>query len=105
MAKFAATFVVLMVMVMADDPVATLASAVIGGVVGTAALAHYRRCSAYRTGWMDGRMQMVSSLAETARRAEASRQDLDLVAWLSGEADRDWVTVFGPGQTPPRLHD
>lgn len=67
---------------------------VMGLLSGSAALNAWMRASSFRNGWVHGRSQMVSSLAESGRRGH-SMED-----WLQGEMERD-ITIFGPITNDP----
>jgi hypothetical protein len=52
-------------------------------VLGSCLLRRLTRARAYRNGWLDGRMQMVSSMAEAMNRG------LTLEQWMDCELERD----------------
>lgn len=68
------------------------ASMWLAALVGWSALGRQKRARAYWTGWLAGRMQMVSSLGE------ARRREMDMVDWLEAELDRDFAVIDGKVQ-------
>ncbi len=69
--------------------VRVLACAALGGMVGAQAIKLSQRASAYRSGWLDGRMRFI-------RQAEHHRQQGNAPAdWLQTEYEHDLVNVYG----------
>lgn len=68
---------------------------VVGWFVGRGVMARTFRSMTYRSGWLDGRMTMVSTLEESARRG-ISPDD-----WLASEYERDVAIMFGQSDPPP----
>lgn len=66
-----------------DGILRVLAGIAVGWMVGRGVLSLLLRRMSYRSGWLDGRMQMVRSLNE------AMRRDMTLDEWLRGEYARD----------------
>lgn len=66
------------------DVVARLVLAVFAGA---AVVSFLRTKLAYRSGWLDGRAQMVRTLSESMRR------ELSLQEWLEGELARDYAVL------------
>jgi hypothetical protein len=60
-----------------------LLGVVLGGYLGTTALASMGRPMAYRSGWLDGRATMVAALGE------AQRRGLTFDEWLTGQWEAD----------------
>ena len=65
----------------------TVAAVVIGLQLGRAGITSFRRASAYRSGWLRGRSQMVGAMIE-ARNRGMSPSD-----WLAGELARDYSVL------------
>lgn len=65
------------------SPWFTVCSVSVGWLLGRAALRQFHRASAYRDGWLDGRLQMITSLKESCDR------DMTPDEWLEGEFERD----------------
>lgn len=61
----------------------TLCSVSIAWLLGNSALRHLRNAQAYRNGWLDGRMQMISALSESMNRGMSPDE------WIEGEMERD----------------
>lgn len=101
MAYFALALVCLVTYDMLPGPLATLAWMVVAIFVGMGALALTRRMMAYRSGWINGRRQMISSLIE------AERRGIDQSEWLEGEIARDFATlgIFPRSEGPDGSHD
>jgi hypothetical protein len=60
----------------------------LGWVIGMVPMRHLGRAMSYRSGWLDGRSAMVSSLSEALRRG------LTLEDWVHGEAERDFKMLM-----------
>ncbi len=71
-----------------------VASAVLGYMIGTAAFSGFGRASAYRSGWLDGRMRFVQQMKSHQLRGNTAED------WLRTEADHDFVHVMGMAPLP-----
>lgn len=65
----------------------TLASVVIGMIVGRVAFTTIARAQAYRNGWIDGRGQSMISLAEAMRRGLSPQE------WIVSQYEADMATL------------
>lgn len=71
------------------------AGLVLGSLAGWGALCGFVRMAAYRSGWLDGRHQMIRALAEGLDRGMAPEE------WLQSEYERDlYVLGVGPATLP-----
>lgn len=77
----------------------TVASGIIGLVVAIASMATAKRMQAYRSGWFEGRGQMVASLVE------ASQRGLSTQEWLRSQAEKDAALMFGVVWSPKSEED
>ena len=68
-------------------PLTVICSVLVGLQVGRVGIMSARRALAYRSGWLDGRAQMIASMGEAWRRG------IDLPEWLQGEVERDLATL------------
>ncbi len=75
----------------APEPYRTLVLPLIGWMIGSAAFMELARASAYRSGWLDGRMRFVQQM----------KSHDEAEAWLRTEADHDFVHVMGLAPLPP----
>lgn len=69
------------------SPIAVVAGLVMAGAAGWGVIAGLRVKLAYRSGWLDGRAQMVRALAESMRRGHTPQE------WLEGELVRDYAVL------------
>jgi len=69
------------------DPWGTICALTVGGFLGMGLLPGVRRAVAYRSGWLDGRAQMVAALDESVRRGMTPGE------WLRGELARDYAVM------------
>jgi hypothetical protein len=75
-------------------PLAIIATLAIALELGRVGIVGLRRAEAYRSGWLDGRSAMLSSLAE------AHRRGLTVQEWVQGEMERQ-MSVLGITPPPP----
>ncbi len=66
-----------------------LGFAIIGGMVGAQALKLSQRASAYRSGWLDGRMRFVRQAEHHQRQGNTPGE------WMQTEFEHDVVNVIG----------
>lgn len=76
------------------EPWSTIAFPVLGWMVGQAAFGGLARASAYRSGWLNGRMRFVSQMNSHKERGNTAED------WLYTEADFDFVHVCGMTPLP-----
>jgi len=70
-----------------DSPWRTVAAAFLGLQIAATCTGISRRLRVYRSGWLQGRAQMVASLAE------ASRRGMTLQEWAVSQAEKDARTM------------
>ena len=73
------------------SPISTVAWGAVGGLLGSTALVTSRRASAYRSGWLAGRRDMV----DQAVRTESGQE------WINAVMIYDLVHVMGFGVETP----
>lgn len=71
-----------------------LASAALGLIIGTWCTSAVGRASAYRTGWLDGRLRFAQQGQSHANRGNT------LTDWMNTELDHDTVHVLGLPPAP-----
>lgn len=92
---FALVFAASVAEVWTTGPVSSFFHAVVAGYIGWTAFYGFRRATAYRDGWLDGRGAMIMSLPEAMHRGLGPDE------WLMAEYERD-LMVMGvrPARNP-----
>ena len=88
LALFVVTIAAMLALQLSSSIVVTMASSLLVGLqVGRAGIVSMRRASAFRTGWLDGRVAFVHAMAEAQRRGMTPQE------WLEAELVRDYATL------------